>query len=90
MEVEVVGVSELDPVAQVENLKAFNYRNVKPGTHLAKYLPPVEDLERSKEAVECRSQKMNNPDTPKRLRREIEKLQQNMRQFEHVFNIERL
>ena len=67
---------------QVECLKALNYRNVKPGTYLAKYLPPVEDLDRTKNGVELRRQKMNNPDAPRRLHREIEKLQQDMRTWQ--------
>ena len=66
----------------MECLKASNYKNIKPGTYLAKYLPPVEDLDRSRNAVELRRQKMNNPDFPRRLRRKIEKLQQDMRNWQ--------
>ena len=71
---EIVGVTELDPVAEGESLKASDYMNVKPGTHLAKYLAPVKDLDRSNDAMARRKVWMNNPDTPPRLRREIEKI----------------
>ena len=42
----------------------------------------MKDLNRSKDAVERRKVWMNNPDTPKRLCREIEKIQQNMRTWQ--------
>ena len=78
-EIEDVRESEPDPVEQVERLKALNWKNVAPGTYLAKYLPPVEGLDRSKLAVETRRQQMLNPDFAKKLRRDIEGLKQNIR-----------
>ena len=70
----------------VEHLKALNWKNVAPGTHLAKYFSPVEGLDRTRNAVELRRQKMNNPDFPRRLCREIEKLQQDMRTWQESFS----
>ena len=69
-----VGVTELDLVAEVERLKVTGYKNVKPGTPLAKYLAPVKDLDRFNNAVARRKVWMNNPDTPLKLPGKIEKI----------------
>ena len=52
-------------MAEVEQLKMTGYKDVKPGTRLAKYLNPVKDLDRSKEMVAHRKTWMNKPDTPR-------------------------
>ena len=63
-------------------MKATGYKNVMPGTLLAKYLTPMKDLNRSKEMVACRKAWMNNPDTLPRLHRQIEKIQREMKTWQ--------
>ena len=53
-EVQIVGSTEPDPVAEVERLIAKGYQGVKPGDCLAKYLYPVKDLDQSAEKVKMR------------------------------------
>ena len=49
---------------------------------LGQVFPSMEGLDRTRNAVELRRQMMNNPDIPRRLHREIEKLQQDMRNWQ--------
>ena len=72
---EIVGSTELDPVAEVEQLKVKGYQGVKPGDHLAKYLDPVKGLDWSPDMAKWRKAWMNNPNTIPRLHRKLDELQ---------------
>ena len=76
---EIVGSTELDPVAEVERLKANGYRGVKPGDRLAKYHDPVKGLNWSPDMVKWRKAWMNDPHTIPRLCRKLDELKQEMK-----------
>ena len=63
-------------------VEGFKLQEYKTWALLGQVYPPMEDLDRTRNVVELRRQKMNNPDFPRRLCREIEKLQQDMRTWQ--------
>ena len=69
---EVVAEWENPLADQVEYYKEWDWAGVAPGTPFYKYCIPLDNLNRTKEAVEARRQQMLNPEFARRLRQDIE------------------
>ena len=73
-------------MAEVERLKAMGYKDVKPGTCLAKYLDPVKDLDQYAEKVKIGKVWMNDPNTLPRLCKQLDKLRRKMEDIKYILS----